>query len=122
MTFSVTRLAAGDVVIRRARLRASGAALTDAAFSLHLYSSSPTSAAGDNAAYSTNGAANYLGTISFVLSVVMTDGVVGYATSFDPMYLHLLGGTDIYGLLEADDTYVPASGETFQVSLELEQF
>ena len=126
LTFAgVARVAAGAASVIKARLSKTGTGTTGAAFILHLYSASPTPSNGDDGAWLTNQAANYLGAFEFSLANmrVFTDGVscngitlTGYPVTFD-----LSSGTTIYGLLEARGAYVRTAAETFTVTLEVEQ-
>jgi hypothetical protein len=61
----------------RARLTKSGTSATNANFRIHLYSQSPTCANGDNAAWSTNDAAYWLGNIDVTSVLALTDGCAG---------------------------------------------
>lgn len=115
--------------IRRARISKSTATLTVAQFKLHLYSAPPICSTnhGDNAAWLTDKAANYLGSLSLAgaMTRAFADGAAGIATpdegselvfNIDPV----LGAT-VYGLLAAIGAYTPASAEVFTVALEIAQ-
>jgi hypothetical protein len=53
----------GTTRVARVRLSKSGTTATNASFRVHLYGASPVVANGDNGAWSTDQAANYLGAI-----------------------------------------------------------
>ncbi len=121
MEFSVASWAGGTGMIRRARIRKSGTGTSGASFRLHLYNASPTPANGDNAAFSTNQAAEYIGRLDITVDQAFTDGAsgnglpaIGSEINFD-----LASGLVIYGLLEARGAYTPASAEAFTVELEV---
>jgi len=121
MQFTVALWAGGTGMIRRCRIRKTGTSITNASFRLHLYNASPTPANGDNGAFSTNQAANYVGALDVTMGQAFTDGasgngvpLVGSEINFD-----LPSGTVLFGLLEARAAYTPASGEVFTVDLEV---
>lgn len=109
--------------ILRARLNKSGTSNTNAMFRLHFYSVLPTSNAGDNAAFSTNQSATYIGDIDVNTSIVFSDGCTGEGVpnagatmSFTPS----TGTSNIFCILEARNTYTPAAQEVFTVILEVQ--
>jgi hypothetical protein len=115
MTFSpVTKGSGRSAQIRRVRISKTGTSVTNAAVRLHLYTtSSITAANGDNAAWSTDKAANYVGSVDVTIDKAMTDGAAGNATC--ELNVNSLS---LYGLLEARGAYTPASAEVFTVTLE----
>lgn len=123
---TAARVSAGSFMVRRARLKKSATSTTNATFRLHLYSSSPTIANGDNGAYSTTHS-GYLG--AFDLDITGStgrtfsdsSGVIGAPSVGSEINVKLASGQTIYGLLEARAAYTPASAETFTVELELLQ-
>lgn len=125
MQFQVDLMSAKGKV-RRARIAKSGAVLTLSQFRLHLYSSAPTCANGDNGAWSTT-ISGYLGSLSLgaAMGRAFTDGAEDIATpdaGVEVIFNNLPGpGAVIYGLLEARAAYVPASAEVFTVTLEIAQ-
>lgn len=123
MTFSVGRVSGGAGMIRRVRLRKTGTSTTNAAFRLHLYRTSPTPSNGDNGAWLTNQAANYIAAIDITVGMAFTDGASGNGVPNvgSEINFKLASGTDIYGLLEARGAYTPASGETFTIEIEVLQ-
>ncbi len=93
--------------------------VTNADFVVHLFRSSPTVANGDNGALSTN-IADKIGTIDVGQMVAYTDDAysIAYGGNF---YVDSGSSRTLYGLLEADAAYTPASGETFTVGIIIEQ-
>lgn len=121
LTFSLgNSFAQGQLRLTRARIYKNGTTPTNANFRLHLYESSPVPANGDNGAWSTSKAANWLGNIDVTSMLAFTDGCAGTgsAAAGSEMLLRLSAGKTIYGLLEAKAAYTPASGEIFTVVLE----
>lgn len=93
--------------------------VANATFTLHLFRSSPTVANGDNGALSTN-IADKIGTVNIGQMVAYTDDA--YKMTYGGnLYVDSGVSRIIYGLLEADGVYVPASGETFTVGIVIEQ-
>lgn len=122
MSWGVTSESGGPGMVRRCRIIKSGTGTTSAAFRLHLYNASPTVANGDNGAWSSNKAANYLGYMDVSAMTAFTDGAmgagapaVGYEMNFDLDVTTYV----LYGLLEARGAYTPASAEVFTVALEV---
>ena len=116
---------ASHMAIRRARIMKSGTGVGGASFRIHIYDLPPTPANGDNGAWLTNGLApNYQGFIDVTVDKVFTDGAGGQGapTVGQEITIQDPGDQVIYALLEARGAYTPASGETFTVFLELEQF
>src|SRR3954454_3106231 len=120
LTFPLTfKSGTGQTVILRARLSKSNTTPTNATFRLHLYEASPTVANGDNGAWSTSGAAGYLGFIDIATLLAFTDGCAnfGAAASGAEMRLRLTSGSTLFGYLEARAAYTPAAQEVFTVKL-----
>lgn len=92
--------------------------VTAADFSLHLFGSSPTVANGDNGTISYNYQDKF-GDIDFATMVAATDVAWAISTGLD-LNWYTAGG-NIYGLIEADGTYTPASAEVFAVTLIFER-
>jgi hypothetical protein len=110
----------GATRITRVRLSKNGTLGTNASFRVHLYGASPTLANGDGGAWSSNQAANYLGSIDVPSMKAFTDGCsdVGAAAAGSEFLLRLPGGTTIYALIEARAAYTPAANEVFTLTLE----
>jgi hypothetical protein len=105
MTFSpVTKGSGRSAQIRRVRVSKTGTSVTNASVRLHLYTtSSITAANGDNGAWSTDKAANYVGSVDVTIDKAMTDGAAGNATcEFN------INSLSLYGLLEARGAYTQA--------------
>lgn len=112
----------GSTRITRIRISKNGTGVTTAQFRLHLYAALPTPANGDNGAWSTDQAANYLGSIDGPTTLIaFTDGAagVGAATAGSEFLIRLPAARIIYGLLANISTYTPASAEVFTVTLEM---
>lgn len=113
------------ITIKRAKIVTDATAVTNMTFRLHLYDASPVPANGDNGAYSTTKAANYLGYVDCDGSTnpgsKFSDGAVaiGAMASGAEANVRPASGTTIYGLLEAKAAYTPASAEVFTVTLDL---
>lgn len=120
LTFNLARVTGRGGMIRRARLRKTGTGITNALFRLHLYSASPTPANGDNGAWSTDKALNYVGSIDFTVDKAFTDGASGNGVPNVGTEIVFTADT-YYGLLEARGAYTPISAEVFDISLELMQ-
>jgi hypothetical protein len=118
MTFAFQDWARGGL-IRRCRIRKSGTSVTSASFRLHLYTSKAiTCANGDNGAWSTNLASNYVGAFDITVDKAFTDGASGNGIPIMGSEINFQRNT-YYGLLEARDAYTPSSAETFLVELEV---
>jgi hypothetical protein len=106
--------------VRRARIHKSDTDVVNAAFKLHLFSASPGVANGDNGAFVPSVVTGWLGTISVTVGEAGTAGAVGIgAVDVGSEINFLIGGSSIYGLLEATAAYEPASAEVFTVTLDM---
>jgi hypothetical protein len=120
MTFALNRASGKGGMIRRVRLRKTGTSTTSASFRLHLYSASPTPSNGDNGAWLTDKALNYVGSLDVTCDKAFTDGATGNGVPSIGSEINFTANT-YYGLLEARDVYTPASAEQFNVELEVLQ-
>ena len=134
MRFGVSKVGHGTGRVVGARLLKDDATATNADFVLHLFSTQPTSSVGDNAQFNTSGVLGVSSVDSYIGSITidMTSGAIADADALiesvniasTPLYFDLEletnAGRVIYGLLEADQAYTPASGETFKVWLFVE--
>lgn len=134
MRFGVSKLGHGTGRVVGARLLKDDATTNNADFILHLFSSEPTSSAGDNAAFQAGGVLSVSSVDSYLGSITidMTSGAIADADALiesvniasTPLYFDLEleanAGRVIYGLLEADAAYTPASGEIFKIWLFIE--
>lgn len=124
MQFAVAREAGGSGMIRRARLRKSGTGVSGANFRLHLYRLAPTCQNGDNGAWLTNRAMDYLGAFDITCDRVFTDGAAGSGVPLTGSEINFDlpdGVSIVFGLLEARGAYTPATAEQFNVELEVLQ-
>ena len=110
-------------MIRRVRLMKSGTGTTNASFRVHFYSASPTCANGDNGAWSTNEAANYIGAVDVTVDRAFTDGAKGNGVPVTGAELNFAltpaTGRLIYAVLEARAAYTPANAEVFTLRPEI---
>jgi hypothetical protein len=126
LSWTAARVAAGSFMIRRAKLKKSGTTITNATFRLHFFESAPGLTNGDGGTLATN-ENGYLGAIDLDMTGanghVWLDSatVIGVPNVGSEMNAKLASGQTIYGLLEARGAYVPVSGETLTVTLELLQ-
>ena len=107
-------------IVRGASVQKSdGTDVSGALFTVHLYRTSPTVTNGDNGALATD-AANKIGILSVGQQIAHSDD--GYLNTYGGNF-YVDSGADraIYGLLEVDGVYTPASEETFTVSIVVEQ-
>lgn len=127
LSFTNAVRTAGDCLrIERVRVEKSGASLTNAAFRLHLFESSPTPTVGDNGVFNnagalaTNNVLNHAGTFPVTMSWSGSDGAmgIGVPTTGAGATVSPTSGTTIFGLLEVTGAYTPASGEVFYVAIE----
>jgi hypothetical protein len=110
----------GQLRFVRARLSKNGTGVANASFRLHLYAASPTCANGDNGAWSTDNAANWLGNIDVTSMLAFTDGAAGTGSlpAGSEAFCRLAAGATLFGLIEARAAYTPAAQEVFTVTLE----
>lgn len=113
--------AVGSFRLTRVRLVKSGTGVSNATFRVHLYqAAAPTFASGDGAAWSSNGAANWLGNIDIGSMLAFTDGAAGTgsAAAGSELLIKTSAGTTIYAVLAALGAYTPVSAEVFTLTLE----
>jgi hypothetical protein len=122
ITISAARITDQNGQIIGGTLRKSGTSPTLAIFRVHLFNANPTIASGDNAAFSTT-IANWLGAMDVTCSQVGTDGCIGTITpvlSSTVPFKPATGTQNIFALIEARGAYVPVSGETFTLELDVD--
>jgi len=125
MSFVVTRYSQGAGELVGGRISKTSNVTTDAEFRVHLYVSSPTAANGDNAAWLTTGAGatpTYIGHIDSLPMKAFSDGAsarLAISSTGTQIRFKLSSGSSIKELIEARGAYVPTSGETFVVTLEI---
>ena len=117
--------------VMSARLWKSSTGVTNDGFDLALYHKLPTATAADNAAPTTEhlniaDAGSYIGRINFnAAGVVLAGGVVyegeGTIEPTGGLPFDTGGKGIIYGILETQSTYPPASEEVFTITLEIQQ-
>lgn len=109
--------------LRRVRLRKSGTSTTNASFRIHFYRAKPTPANGDNGAWSTDKALDYLGAMDVTIDRAFTDGASGSGVPVTgaEINFHLTSeyGNTLYALIEARAAYTPASAEVLTVVPEI---
>lgn len=110
----------GQFRMTRIRIFKSGAVVTNASFRLHLYEKSPVCANGDGASWLTDSSAHWLGNIDMPSMLPFSDGAAGTgsAVAGSELFVKMVAGSTLYGLLMALGAYTPASGEQFTVVLE----
>lgn len=131
--FGVGKLGYGAGKITGGRLHKNDATATAADFILHLYTSEPNPSVGDNAQFNNTGVyavaslESYIGSITFDMSTgaaatsaSLTESVALTAPLYFDLELETNAGRVLYGLLEADQGYAPASGEIFKIWLHIE--
>ena len=116
------KLPARGLKLQRVGLLHSAATVTDSQFRAHFYSDSPTCSNGDNAAWLTT-ASGYQGFVDIdgqnqtFSDDGMSFGVYVNNSVFAPLFLVADTDKKLYVLLEARDTYTPASAEVFTVTI-----
>lgn len=123
--------AAGEAIrIERVRLRKSGTGLGNASFRVHLFRKAPTATAGDNGVFNASGVLalseieGHVGYVDVVMDLAAAVGArgVGVPTTGSGITCEAAGAvgheTSLWALVEARAAYVPASGETFFVTVE----
>jgi hypothetical protein len=121
---SVPRGSAHIVRVRRVRLKTSSTNVTNAAFRIHLYKGlgTITCANGDNAAWSTDGNADYVGFVDVTVDKAFTDGASGFSAATEANVAPSdATGLKLFGLIEARGAYTPTSAGTFIVTLEVDR-
>lgn len=116
LTFNVGR---GGIRIKAVALtKTDETDITNADFVLHLFGSSPTVANGDNGTISYN-FSDKIGEVDLATMVAATDVAHTRTDGLDLNWFTALG--NIYGLIEAEGAYGPASGEVFSATLVYER-
>ena len=129
LKFNITPVSMRRGCIGFVRVAKSNATATLATFKLHLFTSAPVVTNGDNGALQVASTEGWIGTVA----CDMATGGFAKATTGLKKRFQCLGASDLpsllcfdavsenflYGLLEADAAYTPASGELFKVTLEI---
>ena len=126
LTFTTSRVV-GQGTIARVRLYKSGPTATNANFTLHLFTSDPGDPTnGDNGAFGIASAAGHIGSVDCDMTTGGLAGTAGLSKAFsitNGITFDLTGTASgerrLYGLIEANAAYTPASGETFSATLEI---
>lgn len=118
LSLTVGRVTAPWGRIKRVRLSKTTTVLTAAAFRAHFYAVSPTPANGDNAAWSTDQAATYVGAVGVTMDKAFTDGAFGMA---DCEIAYIAAAQTLYALIEAAAPYSPGNAEVFTLAADIEQ-
>lgn len=125
LEFRTSALGSGRGIIRRVRLFKDDE--TPAEFTIHLFTQAPVVSGGDNAAFAVSTARNYLGpvVVDFSTGLVTSTDAIGFVAvspeiNFDLVHISA-SERRLYGLIQMTDAggYAPASGELFEVTLEL---
>ena len=120
-SLTVGRLSSGSGatgMIRRLRLRKTGTSLTNASFRVHLFNvNTMTFANGDNAAFSCDKAANYVGKFDVTCDQAFTDGASGNAVPAVGSEVNTFVQT-YYFVLEARAAYTRVASEVFTLEFE----
>lgn len=125
LSFSVGRVANGGGLIHGIQLYKSAVSVTNASFTVHLYSGAPTvTGIHDASAYSPAivdlNAGTYRGSASCASAVVNGDNAFYSCTLSNPSGQNLMqtDGTGLlYAMIQANGAYTPASGERFGVAV-----
>jgi hypothetical protein len=135
MTWGVDRHGGRGKIVG-GRIFKSAATTTAAKFNVHLFARAPTPTNGDNGSYAVATVAYWIGTLQFDMTtaaelaagvdLAQTVTLTSPGITFDTNTHGAAAGTTqgppmaIYGLMEANGGYAPASGETFKVTLHIE--
>lgn len=108
-----------SIRITKAQLLTSTTTLTNASFLIHLYTSSPTVANGNDGAYSST-ASGWFCTIPVTLGLAFSNGAAGQGTpSFGGDCARVLSSTaTVYALIQANATYAWTAAMTWDLTLE----
>lgn len=111
--------------IKRCRIKKSGVIVTNAAFRVHLFSTTPTfTSGGDQSALSTVvvGSAGWIGSFDITAMIAFSDGSVGQGVPVSGSEVNFVPGNtlDLYGILEARGAYATVASEVFTITLEIE--
>lgn len=119
LTFASMGPSGGEIMITSVALEIDAAALigSEAIYTLHLYSITPPSALGDNAAFDlpSGDRASYLGAISLGTPVDL--GATLYIASDSVNKQVKLAGTSLFGYLVTAAAYTPASARVYVITL-----
>lgn len=117
----------GQFRLTRARLVKSGTTppIANTSIRIHIYqgATAPTVTNGDNGAWLTAGAANWLGNVDITSMLAFSDGCAGTGScpAGSEMLIRTNTGDQLFALLQTQGstgTYTPVSGEVFTLTLE----
>lgn len=123
MRFNVSALPTRRGSVKRVRLFKDDETTTAASFTVHLFSQEPVVTNGDNGAFAVSTAEFYIGTAAIDMSsgAIATTTDLWKAAALSPEIAFDANPDGvIYGLLEVEGAYDPASGERFAVTLDIE--
>lgn len=123
ITVAAGRVVNGTGMVRRVRLKKSGAVLTNAQFRVHLYKDTPTVTNGDNMAWLST-ESNYLGACDVTMDQAFSNAAkgIGVPNAGSDINFDCSSGTaNIFALIEARAAYTPASAEVFTLAVEVLQ-
>ena len=104
--------------VRGARVRKSSTGANGNSWTLNLFSAEPDVTSGDNAALAVaDGRVRFIGKMSGTTGEVWTDGTTHLLAPSPNAQIPVITAGKIYGLLQVDAAYAPASGESFTVQL-----
>lgn len=123
MSFGVSQLPTGKGTVKRVRLFKDDETTTAASFTVHLFSQAPVVTNGDNGGFAVSTSRYYIGTAAIDMSsgAIATTTDLWKAAALSPeLSFDARNSGAIYGLLEVEGAYDPASGELFEVTLDIE--
>ncbi len=111
----------GGAFIRRVNIRKTSTGVVAPNFRLHLFTTSPTSAVGDNGVYSSTSVGWFCDMdVNMFTTDPFSDGNAGIGVPNNGAECAVVPtASTIYGLLEARGAYVPTNSEAFTVTLEV---
>jgi len=121
LSWTVNDFSAEGVSIRRVRINKSTTGATAPNFRLHLYTTSPTVANGDNGAFSST-SVGYFCTMDVNMPTTdpFSDGGWGFGVPNNGVACDVVpAASTVYGLVEARGAYAPGNAEVFTVLLEV---
>jgi hypothetical protein len=103
---------------RGARVRKSGTGANGNSWTLYLFRAPPDVSAGDNAALAVaNGRVEFIGKMVGTTGEAWTDGTTHQLAPSPNAQIPVITAGIVYGLLQVNAAYAPASAETFTVQL-----
>jgi hypothetical protein len=121
LALTAARTQAGSFIVRKLRMIKSTPLLTFASFRVHLFSTPPTVAYGDNGLLGMTGVAGYLGAADMTFDQAFYDGAHAATMMLNDFNITLSSGQSVYAVLEARGAYAPGSSEVFTLIAEVFQ-